>query len=52
MQLDIMLTTLLKQTSDDTLLDVLIKIMEMTKIPIKFFISAKILKLTEITPSI
>jgi len=49
MQLDIMLQTLLKQTSDESLLDVLIKVMEMTKVPIKFFIAAKILKISEMT---
>jgi hypothetical protein len=52
MQLDIMLQTLLKQTSDESLLDVLIKVMEMTKVPIKFFIAAKILKISEMTPFI
>jgi hypothetical protein len=48
-QLDIMLQTLLKQTSDESLLDALIKVMEMTKVPIKFFIAAKILKISEMT---
>lgn len=44
-----MLATLLKPTTEDTLFEVLLKIMQLTKVPIKFLIAAKVLKLSENT---
>jgi hypothetical protein len=48
-QVDIMLATLLKPATDDTLFEVLLKIMQLTKVPVRFLIAAKILKLSENT---